>query len=162
LDRGEDVRAHAETWFRRAIAFTADAGGRATGGHVGAFSVTDAAATGRRTELEEGLRGALGRLAGAAWLAGLEAFLIENGAAAREPFAIDALGHLLSPGGARRVPVALCLDVVRARDPSAWLLRMGSRAPAVQVPGTKVPADRVLAALDRSGASDVALILEVD
>src|SRR5262249_43674077 len=74
---------------------------------------------------------------------------------------MEGVGRLLAPAGARRVPVSLCLDVGRVHDPSAWLLRMGSRAPVVQLPGTDVPADRVLAGLDRSGASEVALILDV-
>jgi len=161
LDPDEAVRTQAEGWFRRAIALTADAGGRATGGQVGAFSVADATAPGRRDELEDGLRRALGRLAGAAWRAGLETFLLEPGASAREPSTTDDVAHLLEPGGVRRVPIALCLDVGRAHDPLAWLLRMGSRATVVQLHGSEVPADRVLAALDRSGAAEVALILEV-
>lgn len=161
LDPDADARAHAEGWYRRAIAFTAEAGGRATGGRLGALSVADMTAPGRRDELEDGLRLALGRLAGAAWRAGLETFLLEPGASAREPSTMDGVAHLLGPGGARRVPIALCLDVGMAHDPSAWLLRMGSRAPVVQLHGSDVPADRVLSALDRSGAAEVALILEI-
>jgi len=161
LDPDEDVRGHSEAWYRRAIAFTADAGGSATGGHIGAFSAADAAARGRRDELEDGLRRALGRLAGAAWRAGLETFLLEPGASAREPSTMDGVAHLLAQGGARRVPIALCLDVGQAHDPSAWLLRMGSRATVVQLHGSDVPAERVLAALDRSGAAKVALMLEI-
>jgi hypothetical protein len=161
LDPDADARAHAEGWYRRAIAFTAEAGGRATGGRLGAFSVADGAAPGRREEVGEGLRRALGRLAGAAWRAGLEAFLVENGASAREPSTMESVGHLLAPAGPRRVAVSLCLDVAHANDPPAWLLRMGSRATVVQLHGSDVPADRVLAALDRSGAAEVALILEI-
>jgi hypothetical protein len=168
LDPDADVRAHAEGWYRRAIAFTAEAGGRATGGRLGAFSVADAAAHERREELGEGLRRALGRLAGAAWRAGLEAFLVENGASAREPSTIESIGRLLAPPGPRRVSVALCLDVGHKvasgtrgvdHDPYAWLVRMGSRAAVVQL--QQSDADRVFAALDRSGAEEVVLILEV-
>jgi hypothetical protein len=162
LDHDADARAHAEGWYRRAISFTAEAGGRATGGRLGAFSVADAAAPGRREELGEGLRRALGRLVGAAWRAGLEAFLVENGASAREPSTLESVGHLLAPAGPRRVVVGLSLDVAHVHDPFAWLLRMGSRATAVQLHGSDVPADRVLAALDRSGAAEVVLILEID
>jgi hypothetical protein len=75
---------------------------------------------------------------------------------------MDGVTHLLGPGGVRRVPIALCLDVGRAHDLLAWLLRMGSRATVVQLHGSDVPADRVLAALDRSGAAEVALILEIE
>jgi sugar phosphate isomerase/epimerase len=188
LDPDAEVRAQAEAWYRRAIAFTAEAGGRATGGHVGAFSVADAGASARRQELEDGLRRALGRLAGAAWRAGLEALYVENLAAGREPSTMEGVGRLLAAAGPRRAAIALCLDIGHQcvpgtagpdRDPYAWLLRMGSRAPVVQLqqsdangdhhwPFTaernaegRIEADRVLAALDRSGASEVALILEV-
>jgi hypothetical protein len=65
------------------------------------------------------------------------------------------------------------------RDPYAWLERLGARAPVVQLqqadgqadhhwpftPETNatgiIEAGRVLAALDASGATDVALVLEV-
>lgn len=157
LDPAADVRAYAEGWYRRAIAFTAEAGGRATGGRVGALSTADAAAPGRREELTQDLRRALGRLAGAAWRAGLETFLVENGASPREPSTMESAGHLLSPAGSRRVAVGLSLDAGQVSDPSAWLLRMGSRAPVVRLPSSD--ADRVLAALDRSGATEVALFL---
>jgi D-erythrulose 1-phosphate 3-epimerase len=82
----------------------------------------------------------------------------------------------------------LCLDVGHQcvpgtsgadRDPYAWLERLGARAPVVQLQQTDGRADhhapftpetnatgiiepaKVLAALDRSGAADVALILEI-
>ena len=86
------------------------------------------------------------------------------------------------------MPVTLCLDVGHQcvpgtagddRDPYAWLERLGRRAPVVQLqqadgqadhhwpftPETNaagiIEAGRVLAALDASGATDVALVLEV-
>ena len=86
------------------------------------------------------------------------------------------------------VPVLLCLDVGHQcvpgtagpdRDPYAWLERFGARAPVVQLQQTDGTADHhspftletnaagiiepaeVLAALDRSGAADTALILEI-
>ncbi len=188
LHPDEEVRSQAEAWYRRAIAFTADVGGRATGGHVGALSVADWIHAGRRAQLEEELRAALHRLSGAAWRAGLEALYVENLAAGREPSTMEAMARLLAPGDERHVPIVLCLDVGHQcapgtsgpdRDPYAWLTRMGDRAPVVQLqqsdatadrhwPFTaernragRIDADRVLVALDRSGATHVVLILEV-
>jgi hypothetical protein len=94
----------------------------------------------------------------------------------------------LAPAGPGRAAVALCLDVGHQcvvgtsgpdRDPYAWLERLGPSAPVVHLQQTDADADhhwpftaarnaagridagRVLAALDASGADEVALVLEV-
>lgn len=183
-----DLRARAEAWYRQAIAFTATAGARATGGHVGAYSVADWRNPQRRDALAGELRAALRRLAAVARLAGLDELYVENLAAAREPSTMDGLLELLTEGDEEHVPVRLCLDVGHQcvpgttgpdRDPYAWLERLGGRAPVVQLqqsdaaadhhwPFTRqrnatgrIEADQALAALDASGASGTALILEV-
>jgi D-erythrulose 1-phosphate 3-epimerase len=183
-----DLRARAEGWYRQAIAFTATAGARATGGHVGAYSVADWRDRLRRDALADELRAALRRLAAVARQAGLEELYVENLAAAREPSTMDAVLRLLTGGDDEHVPVLLCLDVGHQcvpgttgpdRDPYAWLGRLGGRAPVVQLqqsdaaadhhwPFTRqrnasgrIEADQALAALDASGASGTALILEV-
>ena len=188
LDPDVAVRQHAEQWYQSAIAFTAAVGGRATGGHVGAFSVSDWRDANRRREREQGLRASLQRLAAEARDAGLSELYIENLAAAREPSTMDGIARLLTSGDASHVPIKLCLDVGHQcvpgttgaeRDPYAWLERLGSKSPVVQLqqsdaegdhhwPFTaaanargRIDADKVLAALDRSGAEEVALILEV-
>ena len=188
LDPDAAVRQHAEQWYQSAIAFTAAVGGRGTGGHVGAFSVSDWRDASRRREREQGLRASLQRLAAEARDAGLSELYVENLAPAREPSTIDGVGRLLTSGDASHVPIKLCLDVGHQcvpgtsgaeRDPYAWLERLGSKSPVVQLqqsdaegdhhwPFTaaanargRIDADLVLAALDRSGADDVALILEV-
>ena len=188
LDPDPDARVRAAAWFRRAIDFTAVAGGRAAGGHVGAFSVADWHDEGRRRALWEGLRSDLGELAAHAAGRGLEAFLFENMAARREPSTIAEAEALLAPAAPGRAAVALCLDVGHQcvvgtsgddRDPYAWLERLGASAPVVHLqqsdaeadhhwPFTaernaqgRIDADRVLAALDASGATEVALVLEV-
>ena len=188
LDPDVAVRQHAEQWYQSAIGFTAAVGGRATGGHVGAFSVSDWRDANRRREREQGLRASLQRLAAEARDAGLSELYIENLAAAREPSTMDGIARLLTSGDASHVPIKLCLDVGHQcvpgttgaeRDPYAWLERLGSKSPVVQLqqsdaegdhhwPFTaaanargRIDADKVLAALDRSGAEEVALILEV-
>jgi len=188
LDPDPVQRERAMAWFRRAVDFTAAVGGRAAGGHVGAFSVADWRDDARRTQLWEGLRADLGELAAYAGERGLDAFLFENMAARREPSTIAEAEGLLVPAGDRRAAVALCLDVGHQcvvgtsgddRDPYAWLERLGARSPVIHLQQTdeeadhhwpftaernaqgRIDAGRVLDALDASGAREVALVLEV-
>ena len=185
-DRG--ARDRARNWYRRVIGFTADTGARSTGGHIGAFSVEDYRDRARRAQLWDELRESLAELAGYARDRGLSSLLAENLAAAREPSTMAMIESLLTGGDQAHVPVTLCLDVGHQcvpgtagadRDPYAWLERLGARAPVVQLQQTDGRADhhspftpetnaagiiepaKVLAALDRSGAADVALILEI-
>ena len=188
LDPDPVGRRRAAAWFRRAVDFTTAAGGRAAGGHVGAFSVADWRDDARRGRLWESLRSDLGELAAYAGKRGLEAFLFENMAARREPSTIAEAEALLAPAEDGRAAVALCLDVGHQcvvgtsgddRDPYAWLKRLGSRSPVIHLqqsdeeadhhwPFTaernaqgRVDAGRVLDALDASGARKAALVLEV-
>ena len=181
-------RASAVAWYRWAIAWTAAAGGQATGGHVGALSVPDWTDPERRTSAWAALRDGLGELAGNAREAGLAYLMVENLAAAREPSTMAMIRDLLDDGDAERVPIRLCLDVGHMcvpgtsgedRDPYAWLRELGGVAPVIQLqqsdangdhhwPFTadrnaegRIDADRVLEALDRSGAAATDLILEV-
>ncbi len=182
------ARDRAEAWFARAIAFTAAAGGIATGGHVGAYSVPDARDPARRAALADDLRARLARLAGRARDAGLAYLVVENLAAAREPATMADVRALLDDGDTGRVPVRLCLDVGHMcvpgtsgdeRDPYAWARALGAAAPIVQLqqsdadgdhhwPFTeaanaagRVEAGRLLDALEASGAAEIALVLEV-
>ena len=182
------ARDRAREWYRRAIGFTADAGAGSTGGHVGAFSVEDFRDRARKAQLWAELQESLAQLAAYAREQGLSSLLAENLAAAREPSTIAMIASLLTDGDRAHVPIMLCLDVGHQcapgtagadRDPYAWLERLGARAPVVQLQQTDGKADhhspftpeknatgiiepaKVLAALDRSGAADVALILEI-
>ena len=182
------ARDRAREWYRRAIGFTADAGGGSTGGHIGAFSVEDFRDRARKAQLWAELQESLAQLAAYAREQGLSSLLAENLAAAREPSTIAMIASLLTDGDRAHVPIMLCLDVGHQcapgtagadRDPYAWLERLGARAPVVQLQQTDGKADhhspftpetnatgiiepaKVLAALDRSGAADVALILEI-
>jgi D-erythrulose 1-phosphate 3-epimerase len=182
------ARERARAWYRRVIDFTAAAGAGSTGGHIGAYSVDDWRDPGVRRELWAELTASLAGLAAYARDRGLSALMAENLAAAREPSTIEMMSSLLTAGDGAHVPVTLCLDVGHQcvpgtsgddRDPYAWLERLGARARGGHLPQAGGPADhhwpftaetnaagiieagRVLAALDASGATDVALVLEV-
>jgi D-erythrulose 1-phosphate 3-epimerase len=181
-------RERAVRWYRRAIDFTAAAGARSTGGHVGAYSVADWTDAVRRARLWNALQDQLGELAGYARSAGLDSLMVENLASAREPSSIAGIRSLLSSGDADHVPIVACLDVghqcvVGASgaelDPYAWLTALGAQAPIVQLQQSDAVADhhwpftpaanaagriaapQVLRALQESGAAEVALILEI-
>jgi len=181
-------REDAEEWFRTAIAFTAGSSARATGGHVGCFSVPDWQDAARRAELWTGLQGSLAALAGDARIAGLDYLVVENLAVAREPSTMAMIRELLDDGDADRVPIRLCLDVGHMcvpgtdgddRDPYAWLRQLGRSAPVIQLqqsdpdgdhhwPFTRqfnslgrIDANRVIEALGEGGVEDSALVLEV-
>jgi hypothetical protein len=188
LHPAPEARRTSEAWYRAAIEWTAAAGGRATGGHVGAFSVADWTNTGTRQERWSDLRAALERLAGEARLAGLDYILVENLAAAREPSTMSMISDLVTDGDPHRVPIRLCLDVGHMcvpgtsgpeRDPYAWLAAMSTMATVIQLqqsdaggdhhwPFTaarnaegRIDADRVIDALGEGGAVSCALMLEM-
>lgn len=182
------ARDAAEAWFREAIRWTGAAGGKATGGHVGAFSVADWRDPRSRRARWTGLQEALGRLAAAARRVGLDHLLVENLAAAREPSTMAMIRDLVTDRTPDRVPVRLCLDVGHMvvpgttgpdRDPYAWLRELGRLATIVQVqqsdtegdhhwPFTaarnaegRIDADRVIEALGEGGVKACDLVLEV-
>jgi hypothetical protein len=188
LHPGEPERVSAEAWYRWAIDWTARAGGIATGGHVGAFSVADWEDPGARRQRWAGLQVALDRLARAARGAGLDHLLVENLAAAREPSTMAMIRDLVTDGDAGHVPIRLCLDVGHMcvpgtagddLDPYAWLRALGRLATVVQLqqsddagdhhwPFTagynargRIEADRVIDGLGDAGVKSCALILEV-
>jgi hypothetical protein len=188
LDPDAGAREAASAWFRWAIDWTAAAGGRMTGGHVGAFAVADWVAPDRRRARWASLQDGLAALAAHARLAGLEALLVENLAAAREPSTMSMIRDLISDGDGERVPVRLCLDVGHMcvpgtsgpeRDPYAWLRQLGPDSPVIQLqqsdadgdhhwPFTaarnaagRIDADRVIDALGEGGVEETALILEI-
>jgi D-erythrulose 1-phosphate 3-epimerase len=181
-------RARALEWFERAVDFTARLNASGTGGHVGAFSVADWTDARRRQALWRELKSSLAMLAGAARNRGQSFFLVENLAAAREPSTMPMLRELITEGDASHVPIRLCLDVGHQcvvgtsggeRDPYAWLRGLGAAAAVIQLqqsddegdhhwPFTeernaagRIDADRVLDALEGSGADEVVLVLEV-
>lgn len=188
LDPDPGRRDRSEGWFERVVRWTAVAGGRGTGGHVGAFSVPDWQDPDRRAAGWGDLRARLGRLSGVAAAAGLDWLVVENLAAAREPSTMAMIGELLQPGDEGHVPIRLCLDIGhmcvpgsgdKDRDPYAWLRGFGRQAALVQLqqsdaegdhhwPFTpernargRIDADRVIEALADAGVTQMDLILEV-
>ena len=168
------ARERARAWYRRAIDFTAAAGAGSTGGHIGAYSVGDWRDPAVRRELWAELTESLAGLAAYARGRGLSALMAENLAAAREPSTIEMMSSLLTSGDEAHVPVTLCLDVGHQcvpgtsgddREPYAWLDDGQADHHWPFTPETNatgiISAERVLAALDASGATDVALVLEV-
>jgi D-erythrulose 1-phosphate 3-epimerase len=181
-------RAHAEAWFRHAIDFSESLGAIATGGHVGAFSVAEWTDPALRASRWNGFQASVRELAGYAGEHGLQALLVENLAAAREPSTMAMVRDLLSEGDDTHAAVSLALDVGHMcvpgtagddRDPYAWLREFGRSAFEIQLqqsdaqgdhhwPFTaeanrrgRIEADRVIDALGESGVDDLALILEI-
>lgn len=188
LDPREEIRAYWEDWLGRAMVFTAAAGGRLSGGHVGAFSIAEWNDPERQAQAWQRLREALERLALGAKRLGLDGIYVENLAAAREPSTMAQIEDLLTSGDEDHAPVVLCLDVGhqcvpgtsgRERDPYAWLEHFGSRLGCVQIQQSdaqsdhhwafadrfneqgRIEADRVLSVLEASGVDEVKLIFEV-
>jgi D-erythrulose 1-phosphate 3-epimerase len=183
------LRAAAERWYERAVDITAWLGAAGTGGHIGAFSVRDAADPVRKaalvTELQERLRG-LSRYAARK---GLRFLLFENMAVSREwGHSIEeaqALSQLATDDG---VPLVLCLDIghpcalrtgTSSDDYLAWFAQFWRQTPVVHLQQTDatgdhhwpftraynaqgmILAEKVCAALQQwSGAQDIYLFLE--
>ena len=118
----------------------------------------------------------------------MEALLVENLAAAREPSTMAMIRELMTEGDETHAAVRLALDVghmcvagtsVEDRDPYAWLRQFGRSAFEIQLqqsdtegdhhwPFTleanrrgRIDADRVIDALGESGVDEIAVILEV-
>ena len=163
-------------------------GATSTGGHVGAFSVMDAADTGRRESLWHEMQDTLDHLRRYARDRGLESFLVENMASSREPSLRSQIRELLRYPDDELASVALCLDVGHQcvvgtsgdeRDPYVWLRQLGERSAIVHLQQSDDAADHhwpftaernalgrihpsaVLEALAESGAEHVQFILEV-
>jgi sugar phosphate isomerase/epimerase len=178
-------RNRAVAWYRRVVDFTAAAGARATGGHVGAFSAADWSDRARREDLWRRMSAALDGLSAYARAAGLTSLMIENLGAAREPSSMAAIRSLLSPGSDRHVPIVACLDLGHLAgaggeetDPYLWLERLSPQSLVVELqqhdgadrhwPFTaeanragRIDAQRVLAAIDSSGVPEMTLILKI-
>ncbi|MFN8629728.1 MAG: TIM barrel protein [Chloroflexota bacterium] len=188
LDPRGAARESAATWFAWAVNWTADAGGRATGGHIAAFSVPEWRDPALRAARWDGLQGELASLASRARNRGLDCLVVENLAAAREPSTMAMVRELATDGDSDHVPIRLCLDTGHMcvpgtsgddRDPYAWMRAMAPLTAMLQIqqsdaagdhhwPFTevynavgRVDADRVIDALGDGGVDRLDLFLEV-
>jgi sugar phosphate isomerase/epimerase len=146
------LREAAMCWYKRAIDFTARLGAQGTGGHLGAFSVRDAADPDVvATRLEEAQQ-RLASLSSYAAERGLAFLLFENMASPREFGCRLAEAETLArlplpagPNGSTGAPLVLCLDVghpcaLRLSAPEsdylAWLAHPWPRTPIIHVQQT--------------------------
>ena len=185
------MRYDAMDWYVSAIRVASELGAKATGGHVAAMSWRDYLDEARRRRLIEGLLESLRALSFVAKVYGLEMLLWEPMPVVREPpCTISEAKRLLKEvNEGASVPIKLCIDLghacawkVESRrdlDPYAWLEELGAESPVLHVQQTDGKADRhwpfteeynkvgiirpdkVLEALDRSGARQVLLALEI-
>ncbi len=182
------ARREAVRWYETVIDVSAELGLEGTGGHVGAISAPEWRDPQARAERWAELKLDLETLTEYARRSGLDHFLIENLVPVREPSSMSQVADLLTPGDADHVPIRLCVDLGhecvpgaegRELDPYAWLARFGAELAEVQLQQSdaaddhhwaftpehnrqgRIDAGQVLDTLAQSGATDVALILEV-
>lgn len=185
------MRADAIDWYEHAIEASAMMGVRGTGGHVASLSWVDYQNEGRRRYLEECLIESLQYLSSLASEKRHEFFLWEPMPVVREPpCTINDAKKLLAKVNERaKVPIKLCIDTghqcawkvesSKDLDVYAWIKELGSDSPIMHIqqndgkgdrhwPFTEeynkvgvVKADKVIKAIDESGAKRVLLALEI-
>lgn len=185
------MRADAFNWYSHAIRVARDLAASATGGHMASLSYRDWINVERRERMVKCIIDSIADLSHLARRYGLKMLLWEPMPLPREPpHTIDEAKSLLREVEKKaRIPVRLCIDLGHAcswdikegrdRDLYAWLEELAQLSPAIHVqqtdgkadrhwPFTKeynergiVKPDKVLEAIDRSGASEVFLFLEV-
>jgi len=185
------MRADAFDWYVRAIEIASKLRAEATGGHIGALSWVDYLNDRRREFLINAVTNSLIRLSSIAKDKGLKMLLWEPMPVVREPpHTIDQAKKLLNIVNSESdLPIRLCIDLGHAcawrvdrkedLDPYAWLRELGAFSPVVHVQQTDGRADRhwpfteeynkrgiikpdkVLDAIEDSGAKEVLLVLEI-
>lgn len=148
----ETMREAATRWYERAIDFTAQLGAWGTGGHIGAFSVEDAANTTRKQALLGEMIERLNALSAYARQQGLQFMLFENMAVTREyGHSIEEAQALLNSVTGPGVPLVLCFDVGHAwtlltgtssDNYLTWLKHRWPRSPVLHLQQTDRGADR--------------------
>jgi len=143
------MREAAMQWYVRAIDLTARMGAWGMGGHIGAWSVQDAADPTRRQELLAEMTERLAALTASASQRGLRFLLFENMAVTRE------YGHTIEEAEAllrqdTDVPLVLCLDVghpgvlrtsTSSDDYRSWLQHPWNRFPILHLQQSDRDAD---------------------
>ena len=181
------MRSDALDWYMRAVDFTSMIGVRATGGHIAAMSVRDYRDQARRSFVEQALLEAVGSLRVYAASKGLDMILWEPMPVSREPpwTMAEAERFLKEANRGPGAAVKLNIDVGHQctlsgpeGDPYEWIRRFAPESPAIHIQQTDGRADRhwpfteeynsrgiirpdkVLEAIDASGAKEVYLFLE--
>ncbi len=183
------MRMDAVKWFEEAITVTSLLGAEATGGHLGALSMRDWQNNTGSSQLLEEMYLFLQHLSAVARFHNLNYLIWEPMPVAREmPCRIDQAKKFYEEVNAKTaLPVYYCLDLGhqctyteagKDQDPYAWLTEVGSFSPMIHIqqtdglrdhhwPFTKeynklgiIDPERVIAALNESGAEEVILYLE--
>ncbi len=184
------MRNYAFEWYSKAVVLTSMLGGEAVGGPVGALSLRDHRDARRREFIVSELLDSIRSLNWVGRRLGLKYFMLEPMPVPREPPAtIEESRKMLELANRKSpLPVKLCLDVGHIcnpeskkksdHDPYAWLERLGADAPVVHLQQTDgrtdrhwyfteeynkkgiIRGDRVVSALDRSGARSAYLFFE--
>ncbi len=185
------MRNDAMDWYANAIEVASKLGAKSTGGHIAAMSWRDYLSDKRRQELISYLISEIQELTSLAKAQGLKFLLWEPMPIAREPphTIEEAKEFLRIANQGARIPVKLCIDLGHMcawdltakedKDPYAWLKELGSESPVIHVQQTDGKADRhwpftkeynekgiitperVLKAIEDSGANEVLLALEI-
>ena len=187
-DKG--MRKDAIGWWENYIKMAPLLGAKAIGSFLGSFSVRDSQNPKRKKELTEELIRTWHHFARLAKKEGLEYLMFEPMSVPREmPCTIRKAEKLYRKLNQNAVlPTKLCLDVGHGaaisgtkedKDPYAWIKHLGSRSAVIHIqqtdgksskhwPFTKkynkigiIKAEKVLEAIEKSGAREILLVIEV-
>ncbi len=154
-------------WWKRALEVAAEIGAQASGGPLGAMSMTDAASPSRREQLYGQLLDAVEELMEVGASAGLKRFLVECTPLTREvPGSIRQAQQFMTDLSERcRVPVRLLVDIGhalyqplygRTANMKDWLDGVGQHVGAFHVQNTDFQSDSHWGWPDTRGLFDVA------
>jgi sugar phosphate isomerase/epimerase len=177
-------------WFKDFFCMSADLGARGSGAHFGIMSVTDLEDEKRREDVTAAAIELWQQLSEFGAQLGFEFLMFEPMSIPREMACTIAdtweLYERVNDGAA--IPIQLCLDVdhgfyqsedPRDADPYAWLEEFGKLSPAIHIKQSMadksghwpfaaeynergvIRPQKVLESLQRSGADDVVLLLEI-
>lgn len=184
------MRGDALDWYEQAVWMTQEMGVDGTGGHVASMSYADYQNKARRKYLLDSLIESLQHLSRVASDAGQSFLLWEPMPVPREPPCniADAKSLYRRVNKGAKVPINFCMDTGhqctycecgRDSDTYAWIREIGPMSPVMhlqQTDGTLdnhwpftpeynqrgiIKAEKLIKAIDESGASEVALALEV-
>lgn len=181
------MRYDALDWYMKAVDFTSRISVKATGGHIAAKSVRDYNDPKRRVFIDSVLIDNVKALRRYAQAKGLEMILWEPMPVSREtPWTMEETEEILVRANeGYGVPVLLNIDLGHQctlhgleADPYEWLKRFAPRSPAIHIQQTDgkgdrhwpfteeynragiIKPDKVVEAIDASGAKEVYLLLE--